>query len=686
METRIAPKWRNLPQFIWFLVAALISISTELEPWAMIGICTVLTWRIFFDIPKKWVTGALALGVFGLVFSQFGSFWGRDPATHFLSLLTAVKILEYREQRDERFLFLLGLFIIVSKFLFSIDLFVFIFQILVLYFYLQSYLALHTKLKFHNFLIRQMIFSMPLTIGLFIFFPRLNYNFPTFDQPGRKVGFSGFSDKMSPGDVSQVIQSDDLVLRAKINNSIVTPENLYWRGEVLEWNAGFSWRRNAALDSKMKQYPVSRSLLSKENSQQQNMSRELIEYQVVLEPHGQSWIFSLDRPLHIEADLVVSDRDYAGVFQYQYPIKRRLSYKGSANIESFIDLEKQTRFEKFIETNQPKADTLQLENLLQLEPLTSEMQDVVAQFKKSIFEKNKIPFDQSSRLQRIKEVLNFYQTNNFTYTLSPSEQSETVGDFLIRNKQGYCEHYSSSFVILARALQVPSRIVVGYYGGEYNSYGDFWKVTQKNAHAWAEVLLESGKWLRVDPTSVIDGGGSLLTQASTAQTRRQNETTFVELWNEFQLTLDVINFQWTTFLLEYDLENQQEIFSLVVQYFQNIALIFAAILILIFLFRYFQKALRQQGQLQKINGLYLEYSRLTKRPPHLGPMEWHERVKEKHPEIEEASSDITLAFIRFNYLPLPQLPRNLAGLRYQLEEIRDFYKSERKNSIPFIKK
>ena len=57
----------------------------------------------------------------------------------------------------------------------------------------------------------------------------------------------------------------------------------------------------------------------------------------------------------------------------------------------------------------------------------------------------------------------------FTYTLNvPLAGRNEIDDFLFDRKQGYCEHFSSSFVVLMRAAGIPARVVTGYSGGYRN--------------------------------------------------------------------------------------------------------------------------------------------------------------------------------------------------------------------------
>jgi transglutaminase-like putative cysteine protease len=56
---------------------------------------------------------------------------------------------------------------------------------------------------------------------------------------------------------------------------------------------------------------------------------------------------------------------------------------------------------------------------------------------------------------------------------------------------------------MMRAAAIPSRVVTGYQGGDWNSVGRYLTVRQSHAHAWAEVWLAGQGWVRVDPTAVV---------------------------------------------------------------------------------------------------------------------------------------------------------------------------------------
>ncbi|WP_456787260.1 DUF3488 and transglutaminase-like domain-containing protein [Cellulomonas sp. P5_C5] len=69
---------------------------------------------------------------------------------------------------------------------------------------------------------------------------------------------------------------------------------------------------------------------------------------------------------------------------------------------------------------------------------------------------------------------------------------------------GNAEQYASAFAILARAMQYPSRVAVGYLLQEDDRVGDTYTVQSTDVHAWPEVLLDGYGWVAFDPTDTAN--------------------------------------------------------------------------------------------------------------------------------------------------------------------------------------
>ena len=72
--------------------------------------------------------------------------------------------------------------------------------------------------------------------------------------------------------------------------------------------------------------------------------------------------------------------------------------------------------------------------------------------------------------------------------------------FLFDIKQGYCNYYASSEVIMLRTLGIPARLGVGYAQGTYDDITQRYVVVQKDSHAWPEVFFGGVGWVEFEPT------------------------------------------------------------------------------------------------------------------------------------------------------------------------------------------
>jgi hypothetical protein len=104
----------------------------------------------------------------------------------------------------------------------------------------------------------------------------------------------------------------------------------------------------------------------------------------------------------------------------------------------------------------------------------------------------------------VDAVLAHVRSGGYTYTLAPGSYGrDAIDEFLLDRKQGFCEHFAASFVVVMRALGVPARIVTGYQGADAVPVDGWYAVRNSNAHAWAEVWIAGQGWARVDPTAAV---------------------------------------------------------------------------------------------------------------------------------------------------------------------------------------
>lgn len=106
---------------------------------------------------------------------------------------------------------------------------------------------------------------------------------------------------------------------------------------------------------------------------------------------------------------------------------------------------------------------------------------------------------------KAKALVDYLKGGKWSYSLSTElapAGEDFVDWFLFEQDRGYCAHFSSAFVVLARAAGLPARWVKGYGPGV--PQGNRYKVTNSNAHAWGEVWFDDYGWVPFEPTPGVD--------------------------------------------------------------------------------------------------------------------------------------------------------------------------------------
>ncbi len=122
-------------------------------------------------------------------------------------------------------------------------------------------------------------------------------------------------------------------------------------------------------------------------------------------------------------------------------------------------------------------------------------------------------------------IRNFLRSE-FTYStaVAPGTTMETLHDFLLGSRTGYCEQFAGAMAVLARAQGIPSRVVVGFLPGRQVDGG--WEVTARNMHAWAELYFGPGVgWVPFDATPAGVGNPNVDPTASPSPTVATPTTT-----------------------------------------------------------------------------------------------------------------------------------------------------------------
>ena len=506
----IAPHFVNLP--IWVTLIVIVALG----------------WRSlenlgYLKAVSKWLLIPLVLiGGIG-VFAEYWTIVGRDAGLALLTVMTSFKILESRRHRDLLILIFLCYFLIATHFLFSQGIFTASLMMVTLIVITATLVTLNQRntsvtIRERLLISSQLVaMSIPLMLVLFVLVPRIPGPLwgITNEQRG---GITGLSDHMSPGDISNLIRSNEVAFRVDFKGKVPEQSKLYWRGPVMAVFNGRRWYQ-----SRRKQIDELK-LQSSETATQ---------YTVTLEPNGENWLLALDIPTQLVKQSLIS-ADYQLISTRtindlrRYTVQSHLSYQ--------IGFDEASDYLEF--TSEYPADS---------NPQTIELgQQLAAQY--------------DNKEDIVNHVLRMFREQEYIYTLQPPIlRQNAVDKFLFESRRGFCEHYSGSFALLMRAAGIPSRIVTGYQGGEYNQVGNYLIVRQSDAHAWTEVWLKNSGWVRVDPTAAvsplrIEQGLDNALAGEAASFRIQNKN---PIFGNLLYSWDNLQHSWNDWVINYDKNKQR---------------------------------------------------------------------------------------------------------------------------------
>ena len=326
----------------------------------------------------------------------------------------------------------------------------------------------------------------------------------------------GIPDTISLGSFSQFSNSDEEIFT--LINKGYRQDDLYFRVKVFDYmEDDQSWRPSSSyfLFSKFK-YNFKISDKSDLNN----------SYQIILEPYKKKWIPSLKNSQLANENIKISKDLFNQTF-----ISRDL-----------IDRKKQIKFHNIKTTFQLDEDIKSYYTLL---PKT-----VSNKLKLWVKENNN-----STKEDFINKIYDKFSDGSYFYNLSPKQTSiNNYENFFFNDREGYCEYYAGTFVLLSRLGGIPSRIVTGYHGGELNEIGNFYLFKQKDTHAWAEVWLDDKGWVRVDPTRAIPKENIInsLNNAFSTDDFSSKSLFSSRFMKTLNFYFNYADFVWTQHLLSYD--------------------------------------------------------------------------------------------------------------------------------------
>ena len=492
------PGWSHLPRDARDVLFLLAVIGWTLAPhfahlpwWCPLLTGVVILWRARLAVanaalPGRWPLLGVLLLAMGLTWWSHRTLFGKDAGITLLVVLMVLKTLELRARRDAMVVFFLGFFLVLTNFLYSQSLAVAAAMLVSVWGLLAALVLAHMPVgrpplwRAGSVAAKAALLGAPIMVALFLLFPRMA---PLWAVPQDTLAKTGLSGSLRMGGIAELALDESIAFRVRFDGGArPPPAALYWRGPVLARFDGIEWSR---LEPAYSSAPRRGAQLQVRGSG--------LGYEMTLEPNRLPLLPLLEATPASQGDAPRIDGLSAFLrSDLQWATERPVTDRLRISARAYLDYR-----------HGPQSDEPSLRDYTDLPPGYNPRTLAWAEALR-----NDPRHAQATPEQLVDAVL-LHIRRGFTYTLAPgtygdeAEGRYAIDEFWLDRKQGFCEHFSTAFVVVMRALDIPARIVTGYQGADPELQDGYHVVRNSYAHAWVEVWLEGRGWVRVDPTAAV---------------------------------------------------------------------------------------------------------------------------------------------------------------------------------------
>lgn len=489
---------------------------------------------------------------------NFSGFSSRDTFTagnlsRLILVLSSIKLLQKKSDRDWVFIYLISFFEVLLAAGVGISP---LFLVFLLIYLLSSFTAIilfeirksanlvlqkaeKQKLSLNSgYFNKSKLFRLPFTASIILIFIAiiavpLFFAFPRVGGAGfgsglgGLTGFTGFSDSVKLGEIGRLQQNNEIVMRVRVEKPDgIKIKDLRWRGVALDSFEAQIWRKSRF------QYnepfvKTERDIFIVDSAKDTN---QIITQTIYLEPIDSPVLFTLARPVALQGNFTVVNKDAEGSLSTSRANMGRVSYK--AYSDNVLPSEEELK-------NDNVQYQVTAKRYLQL---PEALDDRIPQLTKQIIDNS----GARNRFEQVKAVEKYLQTS-FGYTLDlKAGGKDPLADFLFNIREGHCEYFATSLAIMLRTQGIATRIVNGFQTGEYNETAGVYVVRQKDAHSWVEVYFPKEKvWIPFDATPAA------------GQFAGNSSGSFLDQLNKYVEAMETF---WIQYIVSYDNQEQRSLF------------------------------------------------------------------------------------------------------------------------------
>jgi transglutaminase-like putative cysteine protease len=394
--------------------------------------------------------------------------------------------------------------------------------------------------------------TLGLTLVLFIVVPR-------FSQVGWGGGFAqplatvGFSDKVTLGEMGQIIENPDEVMRihfyqGETDIPYVTNGEIYLFGGLLmgyqqgEWSAG---------------HPAVGDILtghSKRSIERESkLPKSFVMQKCDIGRLDHNELFFIDPYIGLENNSYGPDSSSCRLMRDDSNRRGNFTYRLGT-----------TAFIRGVQS--PLTPSMRNDNVEQArhvpkdddgKPVLKKLQQLTDEW---IAESDLPPEKVYERAKYIEKKLG--SSGLFQYSLDGQDRDPTmdpIEDFLTTHRAGHCEYFASALTLMLRHAGIPARMVVGFKCDEFHEMEQCYQVRQLHAHAWSQAYLKYDQlpkeWLHgTEKWNWEKEGGWLRLDATPSSEAATNQGVFAPVRNAMQW----LDFAWSYYIVELNSERQQK--------------------------------------------------------------------------------------------------------------------------------